>query len=124
MDTDQKFRDQLAICKAAKFLFDAFPHASCADLARGIAKYRGGADFKAYRKSGASPGTSPNAEWHQFLALTDWQAPTERKLQRWKKRHQCMVRGTKTTAPRCVNASRPIFGGAVKATEVRDHRSH
>ena len=41
MDTDQKFRDQLAICKAAKFLFDAFPHASCADLARGIAKYRG-----------------------------------------------------------------------------------
>jgi hypothetical protein len=23
-----------------------------------------------------------------------------------------------------VNASRPIFGGAVKATEVRDHRSH
>jgi len=46
MDTDQEFRDQLAICKAAKFLFDAFPHVSCADLARGIAKYRGGADFK------------------------------------------------------------------------------
>jgi hypothetical protein len=99
MDTDQEFRDQLAICKAAKFLFDAFPHASCADLARGIAKYRGGVDFKAYRKSGASPGTSPNAEWHQFLALTDWEAPTERKLQRWKKRHQCMVRGTKTQHP-------------------------
>ncbi|HTE97114.1 MAG TPA: hypothetical protein VK621_00490 [Bradyrhizobium sp.] len=30
----------------------------------------------------------------------------------------------KSAAPRCVNASRPIFGGAVKATEVRDHRSH
>jgi hypothetical protein len=73
MDTDQEFRDQLAICKAATFLFDAFPHASCADLARGIAKYRGGADFKAYRKSGASRRTSPSAEWHQFLALTDWE---------------------------------------------------
>jgi len=99
MGTDQKFRDQLAICKAAKFLFDAFPHASRADLARGIARYRGGADFKAYRKSGASPGTSLNAEWHQFLALTDWEAPTERKLQRWKKRHQFMVRGKKTQHP-------------------------
>jgi hypothetical protein len=55
MGTDQKFRDRLAICKAAKFLFDAFPHASCADLARGIAKYRGGADFKV-RIPTKSPG--------------------------------------------------------------------
>jgi hypothetical protein len=99
MGTDQKFRDQLAICEAAQILFDPFPHASCADLARGIARYRGGADFKAYRKSGASPGTSLNAEWHQFLARTDWEAPTERKLQRWKKRHQFMVRGKKTQHP-------------------------
>jgi hypothetical protein len=99
MDTDQKFSDQLAICKAAKFLFDAFPHASCADPASGIAKDRGGAEFKAYRKSGATPLTSPNAEWHQFLALTDWEAPTERKRQRWKKRRQCMVRGTRTQHP-------------------------